>query len=80
MSFTTSSVNSVMFLGILFETLLGFFLCYTPVLQKIFGARPLEFWEFGIAGLPFSMMLLLWEEFRKLLLRSSRWFNKFCIW
>ncbi|KAL4501125.1 hypothetical protein ABPG73_013863 [Tetrahymena malaccensis] len=80
MSFTTSPVNKVMFLGILVETILCIFLFYTPGVQKVFGARPLEFWQFGIPGLPFSILLLLWEELRKFFLRTSKWFNKHCLW
>ncbi|EGR27496.1 K antiporter P-type alpha subunit family protein, putative [Ichthyophthirius multifiliis] len=70
----------VMLIGILVETVLCVFLFYTPGVQKIFGGRPIDFWQFGIPGLPFSMFLLLWEEIRKALIRRFKWFDRFLCW
>ncbi|EAR94958.2 Na,H/K antiporter P-type ATPase alpha subunit family protein (macronuclear) [Tetrahymena thermophila SB210] len=79
MSFVTSSVNSVMFQGIIFETALLCFLLYVPGVQVVFGSRPYEFWMF-CHGLFFSISLLLWDEVRKFTTRRFKWFFKFAYW
>ncbi|KAL4470819.1 hypothetical protein ABPG73_000079 [Tetrahymena malaccensis] len=79
MSFVTSSVNSVMFQGIIFETALLCFLLYVPGVQDVFGSRPFEFWMF-CHGLFFSISLLLWDEIRKYTCRTFKWFFKYAYW
>ena len=66
-----SEVNKHMFYGILTETALFVFLLYVPGVNAVFGGRPLNFFLLGIPGLGFSMMLLCWEETRKLFINMS---------
>ena len=42
------------------ETCLFVFLLYVPVINTVFGGRPLPFFLMGIPGLGFSMLLLCW--------------------
>ncbi|KAL4511036.1 hypothetical protein ABPG73_008114 [Tetrahymena malaccensis] len=79
-SFCTSPFNIKMIQGILFETCLAAFLVLTPGVNTIFGGRPIEFWQFGISGIPFSVMVLAWNEVRKYLIRKYRWFLKYSYW
>lgn len=66
--------------GIIFETILTVFLLYVPKVQDIFGGRPLPFWLFGVPAFTFSAFLLIWDETRKYLTRSTNWFLKYALW
>ncbi|EAR87207.2 Na,H/K antiporter P-type ATPase, alpha subunit family protein (macronuclear) [Tetrahymena thermophila SB210] len=79
-SFCTSPFNIKMIQGIFFETCLAAFLVLTPGVNTIFGGRPIEFWQFGVSGVPFSIMVLAWNEVRKYLIRKYRWFLKYSYW
>jgi hypothetical protein len=47
-----------------------------------------DLFHFGVPGLPYSMMLLIWEEFRKYLIRNvkpsgkskTNWFERYSLW
>ncbi|EAR95708.2 Na,H/K antiporter P-type ATPase alpha subunit family protein (macronuclear) [Tetrahymena thermophila SB210] len=79
-SFATSAVNYKIFQGIIFETCLAILLVLCPGVNTVFGGRPLDFFQFGCSGIPFSIMILCWEEIRKYLLRQNRWFLKYSYW
>ncbi|KAL4489842.1 hypothetical protein ABPG72_022482 [Tetrahymena utriculariae] len=76
MSFTTSSINSVILQGIVFVTSLLIFFLYAPGVQDVFGSRPYQFMMFCY-GLPFSISLLIWDETRKYCTIHFRWFFKY---
>jgi sodium/potassium-transporting ATPase subunit alpha len=67
-----SGFNEVMIYGIICETCICLLLCYVPGIDSVFGARPLEPLMFGGPGFIFSMMLLMWDEVRKFLIRSTK--------
>lgn len=60
-----------MFGGVLASTILLIFLLYVPKVNSVFGGRPLSFFILGVPGLGFSMLLLLWEETRKMLINQN---------
>jgi len=61
--------NPAMNFGLLFETLLAAFLCYTPGLEVIF-VRPLRFTHW-LPAAPFSVVIFLYDEVRKAIMRST---------
>ncbi|KAL4489843.1 hypothetical protein ABPG72_022483 [Tetrahymena utriculariae] len=79
MSFATTSLNTVMLQGIIFETSVLCFLRIVPGVQEVFGGRPYEFRVF-CHGLFFRVCLLLWEETRKFTTRTFRCFFKYAYW
>jgi sodium/potassium-transporting ATPase subunit alpha len=64
--------------GLLFETCLAAFLSYTPGTEKALHMYPLKLhWWFP--GLPFSILILIYDECRKVILRNLKpgsWFEK----
>lgn len=63
-----------MFMGIILETSIGIGLMESSWLWKSIGSRPLPWNIFFCNGLPFSMLILVWEEIRKFMIRnSSKW-------
>lgn len=66
--------------GIIFETVLAIILILVPGVDSVFGGRPLDFWQLGVSGVPFSILILSWEECRKFLLRKYKWFLKYSYW
>jgi sodium/potassium-transporting ATPase subunit alpha len=77
-----------MFGGILLETSICVLLTYVPGVNKVFGGRPLGILYFGTPGIPFSMLLLFWDETRRYLIRNwpekergrLNWFDRFSHW
>merc|ERR1719174_2956641 len=62
--------NWVMNFGIFFETALAAFLCYTPGMDKGLKMYPLALsWWFP--GVPFSILILVFDEVRKWILRNN---------
>jgi len=61
--------NPAMNFGLLFETLLGAFLCYSPV-NVALGTRPLRLTHW-FPGMPFSVLIFLYDETRKALMRKT---------
>lgn len=63
--------NMILNIGLLEETLLGLCLVYVPFLNTAFKTNFLDFhmWTYGI---PFSVLILAFDEFRKLFLRWER--------
>jgi sodium/potassium-transporting ATPase subunit alpha len=61
--------NTMMNKGLVFETLLGVFLCYVPAMDTVFGTAPISF-EHWLPAMPFSMSILMYDETRKYLMRN----------
>jgi len=61
--------NWVLNTGILFETALAAFMCYTPGLDKALRVYPLLFW-WWLPALPFSVLIWVYDECRRFLLRK----------
>jgi len=62
--------NPLMNFGLIFETILAAFLCYTPGVNTALGTRPLRFTHW-LPGVPFSMFIFLYDETRKFLMRAT---------
>lgn len=62
--------NSTMNFGLFFETLLCGWLCYCPEINLGLGTRPLRLTHW-VPGMPFSMCILLYDECRKYLMRTT---------
>merc|ERR1740124_1609779 len=67
--FTQGMNNWVLNTGIMFETALAAFMCYTPGLDKALRVYPLRFW-WWLPALPFSLIIWLYDEGRRWLLRK----------
>jgi sodium/potassium-transporting ATPase subunit alpha len=63
-------VNPVMNFGLLFETILGCFLCYVPGLGDVLGTRPIRF-QHWFPGMPFCLFIFFYDETRKYLMRTT---------
>merc|ERR1712002_536259 len=55
--------------GLVFETCLAAFLCYTPGMDKGLRMYPLEF-TWWLPALPFSLLIFCYDETRKTILRA----------
>lgn len=62
--------NSVMNFGIMFETILAAILCYISEINLGLGTRNLRL-SHWFPGLPFAMVIFLYDETRKFLMRST---------
>ena len=73
--------NNFMNFGLVFETVLGCLLIYLPFLNTVFGTRPLHILHW-FPGVPFSILILVYDEVRKLLMRGSPggWLERFTYW
>ena len=56
--------------GLLFETCLAVFLSYTPGVNIALRLRPLNVW-WWFTGVPFSLIIFLYDEIRRYLLRRN---------
>ena len=63
-------VNPIMNFGLLFETILGCFLCYVPGLGDVLGTRPIRF-QHWFPGMPFCLFIFFYDEMRKYLMRTT---------
>lgn len=61
--------NQMMNIGLIFETVLGAALCYIEGLNVPLGTRPLAFVHW-LPAMPFSILILSYDECRKFLLRN----------
>merc|ERR1712153_67660 len=66
---TQGMSNTFMNFGLMFETLLGAYMCYLPGLDYL-GTRPLRF-SHWMCAIPFSMAIFLYDETRKYLMRAT---------
>jgi magnesium-transporting ATPase (P-type) len=62
--------NKYLLAGIAIEIILVLLILYTPPLQRIFGKAPLNLNEW-LFLLPFAVLLLFADEFRKWIARRS---------
>jgi sodium/potassium-transporting ATPase subunit alpha len=61
--------NWFMNLALIFETVIAAFLCYTPGMDKGLRMYPLYF-QWWLPALPFSLLIFVYDECRKFLLRQ----------
>ena len=59
-----------MIFGQLTETMLMFTYAYIKPVNVAFGTRDVIFWHFGIPGLPFSMLQIVFAEIQKYFIRN----------
>jgi len=73
--------NDFMNFGLVFETILGATLIYTGFLNQVFGTRPLHILHW-FPGVPWSMLIFIYDEVRKYLMRQSPdgWLDRFTYW
>ena len=84
MSFVTQGLgNDFMILGWVVEFCLCFVLAYLRPINHVFGTRDVIFLHFGLYGLFYALMLVIYDEIRKYLIRhfpSSKnkpnWFQR----
>merc|ERR1712087_597897 len=79
--FEQGMTNTFMNYSLFFETILGAFLVYVPVANTVTGTRPLRF-TWWTAGVPFSLMIYIYDEFRKGWIRKNRhgWIHRNTYW
>jgi sodium/potassium-transporting ATPase subunit alpha len=68
--------NVVSMYGVLFETLLGIFVAFTPGVDLALGGRRVHFLHFFIPGFPFFMLVIVYDELRKWVIRYQTDKNK----
>ncbi|MAG38687.1 ATPase [Candidatus Woesearchaeota archaeon] len=72
--------NGLVWLGIFTELLLLSVIVFVPFANKFFGTHSLSFFELSLS-LPFALLILLFGEFRKFLIRKENLFvNKYLKW
>jgi len=73
--------NDFMNFGLIFETVLGATLCYTPAFNAVFGTRPLHILHW-FSGVPWSIFIFLYDEVRKALIRQNPngWLDRYTYW
>merc|ERR1719370_867761 len=62
--------NHFMNFGLIFETAIACFLCYTPDMDKGLRMYPLKF-NWWLPAIPFSILIFCYDETRKFLLRRN---------
>merc|ERR1712073_112696 len=62
--------NHFLNFGLFFETCLAAFLSYTPGMDKGLRMYPLK-WNWWLPAMPFSLLIFVYDEFRKLILRHN---------
>jgi len=67
--FSQGMNNWILNFALVFETCLAVFLSYTPGMDKALRMYPLR-WNWWLPALPFSLLILTYDECRKLLLRN----------
>lgn len=73
--------NDFMNFGLIFETVLGATLCYTPAFNQVFGTRPLHILHW-FSGVPWSMLIFFYDEIRKAAIRANPggWLDRWTYW
>ena len=77
--FSQSMRNGWLNFGLVYETILGLILVYTPGADMWFQTAPISFWHW-LPSLPFCVLILTYDEIRKYLLRNTgkdNWFWRF---
>jgi sodium/potassium-transporting ATPase subunit alpha len=70
--------NNALNFALIFETLLAAFLSYTPGMDSALQMYPLR-WNWWLPALPFSVLIFIFDEGRKLLIRNvsrESWYFK----
>ncbi|XP_042906175.1 sodium/potassium-transporting ATPase subunit alpha-B isoform X1 [Parasteatoda tepidariorum] len=62
--------NHVLNFGLVFETAMAAFLCYTPGMDKGLRMYPLKF-NWWLPALPFSLLIFVYDEVRRYILRRN---------
>ncbi|CAF3349572.1 unnamed protein product [Rotaria sp. Silwood1] len=62
--------NWMLNFGLVFETVLAAFLCYTPYLDKGLNMYPLKF-LWWLPAMPFSLAIFIYDEVRKFIIRRN---------
>jgi sodium/potassium-transporting ATPase subunit alpha len=62
--------NHVLNFGLVFETMLAAFLSYCPGMDKMLRMYPLK-WNWWIPAMPFSLMIFVYDEIRRFILRRN---------
>lgn len=76
--FSQGMKNWVLNFALILETAIAAFLSYTPGMDTALRMYPLK-WHWWLPALPFSLLILIYDEFRKLALRifpHASWFQK----
>jgi len=63
-------VNPAMNFGLLFETILGAFLCYCPGIGVALGTRPIRLTHW-VPGAPWAIFIFMYDEIRKKMMRGT---------
>jgi sodium/potassium-transporting ATPase subunit alpha len=58
--------------ALIFETALALFLTYTPGMETVFNTVPLQWEHFGFPAIPFSILIFVYDENRRRLMRKFR--------
>ncbi|CAD8189747.1 unnamed protein product [Paramecium pentaurelia] len=72
--------NVYMYLAYFIEFLITWSLSYIEVFNTGFGTRDILFIHYGICGLPFGIVLILWNEGRKVCIRIFKSKTSFPSW
>ncbi|XP_040183060.1 potassium-transporting ATPase alpha chain 1 [Rana temporaria] len=69
--------NKVLVIAIVFQLILGNFLCYCPGMPNIFNFMPIR-WQWWFVPLPFGILIIVYDEIRKLGVRRhpGSWWDK----
>ena len=62
--------NPAMNFGLIFETILGALLCYSPGLSTALGTRPIKLVHW-FPGCPYSVFIFCYDETRKYIMRKG---------
>ena len=63
-------INPAMNFGLVFETILAGYICYTPGVGEALGTRPIRLTHWAPA-IPFSVCIFLYDEARKKIMRDT---------
>ena len=59
-------------MALVFETALALFLTYTPGMSSVFQTSPLQWQHFGFPAIAFSLLIFVYDESRRYLMRKYR--------
>jgi hypothetical protein len=69
-------INNNANFALFFETALVAILCYVPFLNTVLGTRMIAFPHFGIPAMSFFMIIIFYDETRKVFLRQGMVFSR----
>ena len=69
-------INNNANFALFFETALVAILCYVPFLNTVLGTRMIAFPHFGIPAMSFFMVIIFYDETRKVFLRQGMVFSR----